>query len=193
MKLDKYNFQCNEFNIIGDVWMCGSQEKSQDKEKKFSGAYPAGFLKRLKTAFKEYYPRVPDNILHVCSGRIDPSEGVRLDIDEEYNPDILSNAEDMFEINEEAFEWVMADPPYNEAAAKKYYNKKLLNKSKMMREMARVCKRNGFVALLDQTSPNSVPKCLERVALVGVTSIPNQDMRIFSVWRKVCKFGKTPK
>ncbi len=90
-----------------------------------------------------------------------------------------------------AFTWVVADPPYHEDASKKYYKRPLLKKSQMIREMTRICKVNGFIALLDQYSPNSFPRCLKRIALVGVTSVPNTDMRIFTVWRKVSKFGTT--
>jgi len=130
-------------------------------------------------------------ILHVCAGRLPPSEGMRLDVDDKYEPDYLSDAEDMSRIRDEEFSWVIADPPYNEDASKKYYKRPLLKKSQMIREMARVCMVDGFIALLDQYSPNSFPRCLKRVALIGVTSVPNTDMRIFTVWQKVGKFGTT--
>lgn len=186
----KYNFQNKEFNIIADVWLCGSAEKDNGGNK-FSGSYPAGFLKRFKSAFKDYLPNSNTDILHVCAGRLPREEGIRLDISEKYNPDILSNAEDMQQVSDESFPWVIADPPYNEEASQKYYNAPLLSKVKMIREMARVCKQGGYIALLDQYSPNSVSRCLKRIALIGVTSVPNTDMRIFTVWKKVSKFGTT--
>lgn len=182
--LSNYHYQNQEFNIIADVWLCSSQEKNKINDKQFSGAYPAGFLKRLKSAFSEYYPKNSDDILHVCAGRIDPSEGWRLDISEDFDPDTLGSAEDMGELKDESFGWVMADPPYNEEASEKYYGMPLLNKSKMMKEMTRVCKVGGFVALLDQTT-RQAPKALKRIALIGVTSVPNTDMRLFTVWRKI--------
>ena len=188
MDSKKYNFQNKEFKIVADVWLCGSAEKDYDGNK-FSGAYPAGFLKRFKSAFEDFLPCEPDFILHVCSGRINSSEGKRLDINPKYKPDFLCSAEDML-IEDEQFEWVIADPPYNEEASKKYYGISLLNKPKMIREMTRVCKVGGFIGLLDQYSPNSVPRCLKRIALIGITSVPNTDMRIFSVWQKIDKFKK---
>lgn len=184
MKLNNYNYQCDKFNVIGDLWMCGSAEKDIDGNK-FSGAYPAGFLKRVKTAFEAYYPRSREDILFVCSGRVPSCEGYRLDIDSKYNPDFLTNAEDMSMIDNERFFWVTSDTPYNDRASEKYYGRPLLNRAKMIREMVRVCKFDGFVSILDQISPNNVPRCLERVAIIGVTSIPNQDLRVFSVFRKI--------
>lgn len=190
MSFNKYNFQNKEFNIIADIWLCGSAEKDSEGNK-FSGSYPAGFLKRFKTAFKDFLPKTNNDILHICSGRLPPTEGIRLDINADYDPDILSNAENMSQVKDESFEWVMADPPYNEEASQKYYGVPLLSKVKMIREMARVCKQGGYIALLDQYSPNSVSRCLKRIALIGVTSVPNTDMRIFTVWKKVNKFGTT--
>lgn len=187
MNSEEYHHQNKQFKIIADVWLCGSAQKDSDGNK-FSGAYPAGFLKRFRTAFADFIPSDPMDMLHVCSGRLPPSEGMRLDVDSKYDPDILSDAEDMSQVNDEAFSWVIADPPYNENASKKYYKRPLLKKSQMIREMTRVCKVNGFIALLDQYSPNSFPRCLKRIALVGVTSVPNTDMRIFTVWQKREKF-----
>ena len=186
----EYRHQNKEFKIIADVWLCGSALNDSDGNK-FSGAYPAGFLKRFKSAFQDFLPKDNMDILHVCAGRLPSEEGTRLDSSEKYNPDILSNAEDMSQINDETFSWVIADPPYNEEASQKYYGVPLLNKPKMIREMARVCKTKGFIALLDQYSPNSFTRCLKRIALIGVTSVPNTDMRIFTVWQKVDKFGTT--
>jgi len=147
-----------------------------------------GFLKRFKSAFKDFLPKSNYDILHICAGRLPKEEGTTLDIDKKYDPDILSDAEDMSQLNDESFPWVIADPPYNENASQKYYGRPLLKKSQMIREMTRVCKVNGFIALLDQYSPNSFPRCLKRIALIGVTSVPNTDMRIFTVWQKEKKF-----
>ncbi len=181
--MEGYNFQCGQFKIITDVWLCGPSEKDQ-YGKKFDGAYPSGFLKRLKSAFKECYPSDPSKILHVCSGRIPKSEGIRLDIDPKYQPDYIASAENI-PIPDNTFDWVIADPPYNHEASMKYYNKPLLSKSKMIKEMVRVCKSGGFVGLLDQIMINKPPINSKRFAMIGVTSVPNLDMRIFTVLRKI--------
>lgn len=186
----KYYHQNKEFKIIADVWLCGSAEKDEEGVK-FPGAYPAGFMKRLKSAFKDFYPKDRLDILHVCSGRISPNEGLRLDIDTQYEPDFVNDAENMVEIEDEEFLWVQSDTPYNKEASSKYYGKPMVNRSSVIKEMTRVCKVGGFVAMLDQISPNNVPRCLKRIALIGVTSIPNQDMRIFTVFHKEKKYEPT--
>lgn len=179
-----YHYQNTNFNIITDVFLCSSAERDS-KGNKFAGSYPAGFMKRVKAAFKEVYPKNPNRILHVCSGRISKTEGHRLDISPKYKPNYLDNAETMKKVRSNKYWWVQSDTPYNKRASEKYYGRPLLDRPKMIRAMVRVCKLGGFVSLLDQISPNSVPRNLKRVAIIGVTSIPNQDLRVFTVFQKV--------
>jgi len=191
-KLDLYKNLNTKYNIIADTWLCGSAQK--DKEgNKFSGSYPGGFLKNWHEAFGKYIPEDKSLILHVCSGRVPKEEGVRLDISSKYDPDYLCNAETFRygslmegeqQIPSNKFIWALADPPYNEEAALKYYKIKLLKKSLMIKQMARVVKVGGFVGILDQTMPVN-PHNLKCVARIGVTSVPNLDMRIFTVFRRI--------
>ncbi len=191
-KLQNYNYQNNRFKIIADIFFCGPSQRDSDGNK-FDGAYPSGFLTRWKTAFANYIPESP-SILHVCAGRVPKSEGITLDIDPKYNPDYLCNAETMRygslmegekQVPSDMFDWALADPPYNKEASEKYYNKKLLNKSMMIKQMARVVKVGGFVGILDQTMPQGKPANLLCVARIAVTSVPNLDVRCFTVFQKV--------
>jgi len=194
-KLDKYTFLNTKYKIIADTWLCGSaQNVSVGNGRKFEGAYPAGFLKNWKEAFANYIPEDKSLILHVCSGRVPNDEGKRLDIDPTFDPDYLCNAETFRygslmegeqQVPPEKFIWAIADPPYNEDAAIKYYSRKLLKKNLMIKQMTRVVKIGGFVGILDQTMPQSPPRNLKCVARIGITSVPNLDMRIFTVFRKI--------
>lgn len=187
-----YKFQCNKYKIITDCWLCGPAEKDS-QGKKFDGAFPSGFLKNWRIAFEKYIPTDRNKILHVCAGRTPKFEGKTLDIEPTYNPDFLCNAETMLYGSIEGqkivpgneFEWAIADPPYNKKAAEKYYKMKLVNKAKMLKQMMRVVIVNGFVGILDQTMPVRPPSNLKCVARIGVTSVPNLDMRIFTVFRKM--------
>jgi len=194
VKLDQYQYVNTRFKIIADTWLCGPPSKDHNGEK-FDGSYPAGFLTNWKTAFANYIPTNP-KILHVCAGRVPKSEGMTLDIDPKYNPDYLCNAETMRygslmegekTVPSDTFDWALADPPYNDEAAEKYYSKKLLKKSLMIRQMIRVVKVGGFIGILDQTMPQGPPRNVKCVARIGVTSVPNLDMRIFTVFRKESK------
>lgn len=185
----KYNYQNQTYKsgTIFDYWSCGSAERGPDG-KRWPGAFPKGFLKRLKTAFAEVWPNTPGEIAHVCSGRLPSSEGIRIDIYDDHNPDILSNAENFAEAFLNAFhkiKWSIADPPYTNRRAQEYYNQVLLNKSKMLREMEKITEVGGFIGILDQYSLNGYPRTLKKIALIAVSSIPNPDLRVFTVWRKL--------
>ena len=182
--LPKYKFQNFQFNIITDVWLCGPACKDSQGNK-FDGAYPAGFLDRMKSGFYHYYPVDKREILFVCSGRVPSSEGMRLDIDPKYNPDFPCNAENMDLIRGNTFSWTTSDTPYNKDASDKYYGKPLLNKSKCLKEMSRVTKVNGFVSVLDESFPVSPPRNLKCVARIAVSSVPNLTFRAFTVFKKV--------
>lgn len=187
-----YIYHCNTFKIIADLWLCGPPGKDLNGEK-FDGAFPGGFLQHVKDCFREYYPKSSFRVLHVCSGRVPLSEGMRLDVDPKYSPDYLCNAEDFIlkdgsKVPTEEFDFVISDTPYNHEAAAKYYKKKMLKRSLVLRQMARVCKIGGLIGVLDQIMPASPPRCLQVVARIGVTSVPNLDMRIFTVLKKLSKY-----
>lgn len=190
--IPKYIFHCDQFKIISDMWLCGSAEKDFNGVK-FAGAFPAGFLNHIKECFKEYYPTDPKLILHVCSGRIPPTEGMRLDVNSKYSPDYLCNAENFIlkdgsKVPEENFDFVISDTPYNDDAASKYYNSVMVKRPKVLQQMARVCKIGGLIGVLDEVMPASPPRCLQNVARIGVTSVPNLTIRAFTVFKKISKY-----
>lgn len=176
-----------ESGFIFDFWSCGPPAKVKTpKGDKFAGGYPAGFIKRWKQAFSSVMCN-PNRILHVCAGAISSAEGYRQDINSDFMPDLECNAEEIaenFPEFVEFFEWVIADPPYNAEAALKYYGVPLLKKSKMLKSMERMCKPGGYIGILDQTTLNWKPKNLKKIAMIAVTSVPNLDVRLFTVYRK---------
>jgi len=169
------------------MWFCGPPEKDSNKNK-FDGAYPSGFMKNVKQGFHKYYPKNTDDILHVCAGRIPASEGIRLDVDECYDPDYVGNCEIMTVQYPELinrFSWVQADPPYNKQASEKYYNKPMLNKGLLLKQMSLCVKIGGIVAMLDQDIITNAPRNLKRMAIIGVTVNPNKQIRAFNVYQRV--------
>ena len=172
--------------MIFDYWACGPAEKANGKA--WPGAFPAGFLGRLKTAFSLVWPKKRVEIAHICSGRIPKKEGIRVDISPKYHPEIIANVEDFAKQYLKLYNkvrWSIADPPYNVRRAKEYFHQQLLNKNKMVKEMVKITRKGGFVATLDQYSLNGYPRNLKKIAVIAVSSIPNPDLRVFTVWRKI--------
>lgn len=194
LPLPKYIFQCGEHNIIADIFLCGPalnprhpteiDPSTGQKKVLLRGCFPAGLLNKTKKALYNYYPTNPKDILHVCSGSVDKKEGLRLDIDPQFSPDYLCNAEDMQPVEDNSFQLSFSDTPYNIDASDKYYGKAMINRSKVLKEMARVTKPNGLILILDQIMPVSPPKIIKRIGMIGVTSVPNLDMRILTILKK---------
>jgi hypothetical protein len=194
MILPDYKFQCFQFNVITDVWLCGPAQnprgdkidpKTGKKEVLLRGAYPAGFLTRMKSAFYYFLKNCTrDDILIVCSGSVPRSEGMRLDHSDQFNPDFLCDAQDMKMIKDNTFKFTTSDTPYNEKRADTYYDTELLNKNKVLKEMIRVTKVGGLISVLDESFPQNQPKNVTNVARIAVTSVPNLTFRAFSVFRK---------
>lgn len=178
--------------MIFDFFACGPAMNPKNKKGDIvlKGAYPAGFLKRLKSAMSNYWPHDKKDILHVCAGSVDKREGLRLDVENTFKPDIQCNAEKFSRVFLKKYNKVrvsIADPPYNHETAIGYYKQEnKLNIIKMLREMTAVTKVGGFIILLDQTSPSIGAHIdgLQRIALIGVTSVPNQDCRLCTIWQK---------
>lgn len=178
--------------MIFDFFACGPAQNPKNKhgESLLKGAYPAGFLQRLKDAMGNQWPKNRRQILHVCAGSVDKTEGITLDNDKQFKPDILSDAETFSTKFLKRYRKVrisIADPPYNDTTAIEYYDEvQKLSVIRMLKQMVAVTEDSGFVILLDQTSPSIGPHIpeLKRVALIGVTSVPNTDIRLCTVWRK---------
>lgn len=184
-----YNYQNQTYKsgMIFDYWACGPAEKGPGG-KAWPGAFPAGFLGRLKTAFSFVFPKKREEIAHICSGRIPKKEGIRVDNNPKNHPDMLANVEDFakeFLKKYHKVKFSIADPPYNIRRAKEYFHQQLLNKNKMLKEMVKITRKGGLIAILDQYSLNGYPRNLEKIAVIAVSSIPNPDLRVFTVWRKI--------
>lgn len=184
-----YNYQNSTYKsgFIFDFWSCGSAQKDECKIK-FPGAYPAGFLKRWKAAFAATFLPSNNTILHVCAGRVPFTEGMTQDIKSDYSPDYLCNAEEIhikFPELSNKFQWTISDPPYNPVKAKKYYDLPLLDKHKMLHSMTTVTKVGGYIGILDQNTIIGKPANLKKIAHIAVTSIPNTNARLFTVYKKV--------
>ena len=182
--------------MIFDFWACGPAQnpKSKSGEVILRGAFPAGFLGRLKASLAVYWPSRWYQIMHVCAGSINPKEGIRIDKSDLFKPNILSDAENFAEKYYNRYKnpvkICIADPPYNDGKAKDYYKQnEKLNIIRMLKQMYAVTAPSGFIVLLDQTSPSTgqhIPG-MKKVALIGVTSVPNVDVRLCTIWRKALK------
>jgi SAM-dependent methyltransferase len=113
------------------------------------GGYPRGFLQR---AFAIMGVTDPAAVLHVCSGSM--KIGVRVDIRPEMNPTVVADACNL-PFAADAFEFVMADPPYSREYAANLYGTGDVypDPHKLVNECLRVLKPGGRLGFMHHIVP----------------------------------------
>jgi hypothetical protein len=160
------------------TWFLGN---SYEKKSSYYGAYQGNYLRRIDALF-------PDRreVLHLFSGRVDVSAfpGKTLDIKAELNPDHCTGAEECAGVPLHQFDFVLADPPYNEAADKKYGTPPI-NRSKVMKTLGLGLPPGAFVVWLDQTYPMYSKIFFKVEAAIGIYGSTNHRVRGLTIFRKV--------
>ena len=142
----------------------------------YPGCYPLGFEKFIKKWLGT------SNYVHFFAGL--SKTGYRIDINPDVKPDLVANVENLKEIKDEFFEGAMADPPYNEHFAKDLYNCKYPVWSKWTREIVRIVKVNGLIAIM-HNYPLPCPVNCEYVKIFVVLMRIKQFPRVITVFRRV--------
>lgn len=156
-------------------WACGRPMAQ------YKGAYPVGFLQRLdkRIGLKD------KKVLTLFCGSSD--YGDTLDIKSEVNPTFVADCRKEFPIENDTYDVVVADPPYdsqNITYSDKLYKEGVVKPYSFVKEAVRVCKPNGFICILHQLVYKT-PADTERFAVIPITTGPNQRIRVLNIFRKV--------
>jgi len=136
-------------------WHMGNDYRNASR---LYGAYPGDYLERVMVLF-------PDaaRVLHVCSGSLPLTHagrlpglpgwhcGVDLRRDKERQPSVLGDAQRL-PFAAGVFDLVLVDPPYSPEDAK-HYKVKMLDRCKVMNELARISVPGTHVVWLDLRLP----------------------------------------
>ena len=99
--------------VVG-TWIMGN---SYHVRSGYYGGYPAGYLRRIRALF-------PDKrrVLHLFSGRVDLKAlaGDTVDINAELEPTYVDDAQRLERVPLDAYDLVLADPPYSVEDAQRY-------------------------------------------------------------------------
>jgi hypothetical protein len=133
----------------------------------------------------------PRRILHLFSGSLTAekvakslSEVWRLDLNPQYNPDYVRDAENTG-LPDSQFDLIMADPPYSKEDAE-HYGKPLCNRSKVLVECHRLLAQDGYLVWLDQSQPMYSKTYWDWVGVVLVLRSTNHRVRaafFFRPWK----------
>lgn len=146
----------------------------------YAGAFPQGFLRWVREM--DWWG---DKRCYLCSGAVEDSEAVRVDILPETKPTHCEDARHTSLLNEE-FDWVMIDPPYSKELAEKLYGteKDYSWINSFVKEATRIVRPRGLIITLSYEIPKRPTGC-GFIAVCGIYTVPMTGyMRCFTVSRK---------
>jgi hypothetical protein len=141
---------------------------------KYSGCYPMHFEKRLPQILET------TNFVHFFAGM--SVSGYRIDCNPIVNPDMVANVEQI-ELPDCSFDAGMADPPYTAEFAKNLYNTEYPSFSKWTKELVRLVKPGGRIAIMQNYIVPRLPNCAMEEIIVILLRI-KQYPKIVTVQRK---------
>ena len=87
---------------------------------------------------------------------------------------------------DETFDRWNCDPPYNEENALKMYSTEMPSKQKLLKEGARVIKKGSLMfLLLGAVNYQYCPKEIERIGMIFLTVVPNNEIRTLNIYHKI--------
>lgn len=162
---------------LNAIWLLGNNYRGSS----YYGAYPPGFLPRVSALF----PDVPmQRWLHLYSGSLAATvPGVRLDLRLELQPSLLADARAL-PFRPGSVELTCADPPYTSTDARNYGTPVVLNKPRVLRQLAYVTRPGGFLIWLDTTLPMYSKRYWHHFGVICIVRSTNHRVRLCSIFKR---------
>lgn len=180
----KYPKMTYDKGWIMGCWSCGN---AYGNKVKFYGAYPNGYLKKIRSLFPEFEDH---ETLHLFSGSLGLQEdiefeGVKFDCNTALGPDVVGNAEQLSDYFEsEQFSIILADPPYQKSDAENFYGVPLVNKKKVLHEAYKILRPGGFLVFMDERLPMYRKSEFKRVGEILITRSTNHRVRAVFIFER---------
>lgn len=157
------------------VWFCSRPWRKQE----FYGEYPLTYLNRVMSLF-------PDcrDVLHLFSGSLAVKgvEGTTFDIKSELAPDVVGDVRQIASLlDSDAFDLVIADPPYGVADFEKY-GVKPFSKRQCLKDVRKICR--GFLVWLDLMIPPFAKIEWRLFGTIAVLTGTNSRVRVASIFER---------
>jgi hypothetical protein len=165
--------------VLYGTWVLGNDYRNKSG---YYGAYPPGYLARVRALF----PDVPDlpgaPVMHVFSGSLPAGNYERVDVIEA--TDIRAS---VYELPNIMLNWrprlIFADPPYSETDAAKY-GTPMLNRGRVFRALAAITDPGAFVVWLDCVWPMHRKAEWRTVGRITLIRCTNHRVRLVSIFER---------
>ena len=161
--------------VVG-TWIMGNDYRVRSE---YYGGYPAGYLRRIRSLF-------PDKrrTLHLFSGKVDLSAfpGDTVDINPGFDPTFVDDAQTLAKVPLEAYDLVLADPPYSVEDADRYQTT-MIKLNVVMRALRRL-PVGAHVVWLDQVLPMFRKDAFDQEAVIGMVKSTNHRFRVITIFRR---------
>ena len=161
--------------VVG-TWIMGNDYRVKSG---LYGGYPATYLRRVRALFPE-----KKRVLHLFSGKVDLKTfpGDTVDINADFSPTYVDDAQRLGRVPLEDYDLVLADPPYSVEDAERYQTTMI----KRNRVMVALCRLpvGAHVAWLDQVLPMYRKDFWDVEARIGICRSTNHRFRILTVFRR---------
>jgi SAM-dependent methyltransferase len=170
-----------------EVWKCTNPSKQGSQSQMF----PTRFLRNLERV----YPTKDKKVLWMFSGSMKGDKNnITTDIRKETGADIISSY-DKLPIEDNSFDMIIADPPYNQLFAKEW-KADLPKPKRIIQEALRILRPEGILILLHivvtptyQNSLNHQGHCFKRIGLHPVLCGLHNAIRVTNVLQKTKQKG----
>lgn len=162
--------------IVG-MWIMGNDYRVKSE---YFGGYPAGYLRRIKALFPD-----KQRVLHLFSGRVDKSviPGDTVDVNPMLAPDYVDDAQTLKLVPLEAYDLVMADPPYSIEDAERYQTT-MVKRNKVMAALGERLTPGCHVVWLDQVHPMYRKDRFNLTGVIGMVKSTNHRFRVVTIFEK---------
>jgi hypothetical protein len=164
--------------FLHGFWFCSGGNISD-----FYGSYQVEYLNRIDSMFNDC--RGKTEFVHLFAGSIpvSPHYTVVGLPDGGYNPEFKCDAQELSSYLPFKPALILADPPYEEAAAGKYAICNI-NRSRVVDECARVLRPGGFLVWMDQGLPTFSNDVIRLVGGITYIRSTGNRFRVVSIFQK---------
>jgi hypothetical protein len=162
---------------ICGTWIMGNDYRVKSQ---YYGGFPAGYLKRVKALFPE-----KQRVLHLFSGKVDTETfpGDTVDLNAANNPTYVDDAQTLERVPVEAYDLVLADPPYSVEDCD-HYKTTMVKRNVVMRALGQRLQSGAHVVWLDQVLPMYRKGQFTLEGAIGMVKSTNHRFRVVTMFEK---------